>query len=134
MPPHPKRLSALRTGLMIGHVLERRVLTGGLHPAASRAIRIIVLALPGTIGACSAPPPRSSNSDQQAIAGCRAEADRVYNAQNRYQLSERDSRDTPNSGSGTTENPAAGLSDLYSHDQMVDDCLNHSAAVPVTGK
>ena len=93
----------------------------------------LALALAGALQACSSGPQRSS-SDQQAVAGCRAEADRVYNAQNRYQLSERDSRDSPNSGSGTTENPAAGLSDLYSHQQMVDDCVNRSSAVPVSGK
>jgi len=75
--------------------------------------------------------PRHQSDNQEAVEGCRAEADRVYDAQNRYQLSERDSSDSPNSGSGTTGDPAAGLSDKYGHERMIDDCLSHSAAVPV---
>ena len=98
----------------------------------SRCALMLAVTLTGQMADCSAP--SRPDGDQQAVAGCRAEADRVYNAQNRYQLSERDSRDSPNSGSGTTENPAAGLSDLYSHDKMVDDCVSRSSAVPVTGK
>jgi hypothetical protein len=81
---------------------------------------------------CTFPTQRQSDN-QEAVEGCRAEADRVYDAQNRYQLSERDSSDSPNSGSGTTGDPAAGLADRYSHERMVDNCLRHSAAVPVTG-
>lgn len=101
-------------------------------PANPRSAWLLPAAAGLLMSACSAGPQHSSGA-QEALAGCRAEADRVYDTQNRYQLSERDSLDTPNSGSGTAENPASGLADKYGHDRMVDDCLDHSSAVPVAG-
>ncbi len=103
-----------------------------LRTQVSPLTALLMVAAGLLVSACSAGPQQSSSA-QEALSGCRAEANRVYDAQNRYQLSERSSLDTPNSGSGTAENPASGLSDKYGHDRMVDDCLNHSSAVPVVG-
>jgi hypothetical protein len=78
---------------------------------------------------CSFPPPLSPN-DREALDSCRSEADRIYNVQNRYQLSERDSRDSPFSAGTQVPQPSDGLADQYSHDEMVSDCLRHNDAEP----
>jgi len=89
-------------------------------------LAVLGLALPG-LGGCAFSGP-SSPQDREVLASCRAEADRVYNAQNRYQLSERDSRDTPFSGSGQPTSPSDGLADQYTHERRVDDCVRHGDA------
>ena len=89
-------------------------------------LAVLGLALLG-LGGCAFPGP-SSPQDRDVLASCRAEADRVYNAQNRYQLSERDSRDTPFSGSGQPTSPSDGLADQYTHERRVDDCVRHGDA------
>lgn len=69
--------------------------------------------------ACSAADPEQS----AAVASCRAEADRVYNAQNRYQLSERDSSQSPYSGTGATLSRQNMLADQYARSQIMSDCV-----------
>jgi hypothetical protein len=71
---------------------------------------------------------RPTAEDREARHDCDAEADRIFAARNRYQLSERNSTDTPYSGNTLPSNPTAGLSDQYERDTLVDNCLNHSAA------
>jgi hypothetical protein len=89
----------------------------------------LCLAASCALGACGFSPPLSE-TQRAAIDACRSDADRVYNAQNRYQLSERDTRDTPfSSTAAPTESDT--LSNQYGHDQLVSDCVNRSAAVPV---
>jgi hypothetical protein len=78
---------------------------------------------------CGFPPPQSE-AERAAADGCRDDANRIYNAQNRYQLSERPSPDTPFSGSTPPPLPSDGLSDKYGYDQMVSDCLRRNEAVP----
>jgi hypothetical protein len=84
------------------------------------------------LGGCRFPGPQSS-TERVAEDGCREEADRQYNAQHREDLSERDSRDTPFSGSTPPPLPSDGLSDRYAYENSVDTCLKRSAAVPVAG-
>ena len=74
------------------------------------------------LGGCGFPGP-ASQGQQAVLQGCRAAADRAYKAQNRYQLSERDSRDTPFSGSGQVATPSDGLADQYTHENRVEDCV-----------
>lgn len=100
-------------------VLQRATVTAPLCLAA------IAAALAG----CSFPGPQSPEQ-RAALEGCRADADRVYNVQNRYQLSERDSRDTPFSGSGQPTSPSDGLADEYSHENRVDACLHNGGGSP----
>jgi hypothetical protein len=64
--------------------------------------------------------------DREAIADCGKQSDRIYAARNRYELSERDTSDTPFSGNTLPYNPSAGLQ--YERDEYLDDCLNRSAA------
>jgi hypothetical protein len=93
------------------------------------ASAIALLAVSG----CGFPPPQSG-AERAASNDCRDDANRIYNAQNRYLLSERDSPDTPFSGSTPPPLPSDGLSERYGYDQMVSDCLKHSNAVPVSGQ
>lgn len=78
------------------------------------------------ISGCGFSPPQSAQ-DREALQSCRSDADRVYDAQNRYQLSERDSRDTPFSGGGQVASPSDGLADQYSHERMVESCLHNGS-------
>ncbi len=95
-------------------------------PPASRAL-IAQLALAAALAGCGLYQP-VSNVDREARASCRADADRVYAARNRYQMSERDQTDTPLGGSALGGVPSAGLSDQYEQQQLVDTCLARSAA------
>jgi hypothetical protein len=69
-----------------------------------------------------------SPEDREAVATCRADADRVFAAQNRYLISERDQSSAPFAGNQLPTNPSTGLSDQYQQQQMVDKCLARSAA------
>lgn len=84
------------------------------------------------LSGCGFSPPLSEGQ-RDAQQSCREDANRVYNAQNRYQLSERSSPDTPFSGATPPPLPGDGLSEKYGFDQMVSTCLNRSEAVPVAG-
>jgi len=86
-----------------------------------------------SLAACNFPPPQS-DAERSASQDCTESANRTYNAQNRYQLSERDSPDTPFSGSTPPPLPSDGLSDRYGFEQMVSNCLKRSEAVPVSGQ
>ena len=97
------------------------------RPLAGPALLASLLAVSG----CAFPGPESK-ADRETLASCRAEADRVYDAQNRYQLSERDMRDTPFSGSGQPTTPSDGLADQYSHEVRVEDCVRHGDATAET--
>jgi hypothetical protein len=87
----------------------------------------LLLGLGLALAGCDFPGPLSP-ADRAALETCRSDADRVYNAQNRYQLSERDSRDTPFSAGTQTAQPSDGLADQYGHEVMVSDCLRHNEA------
>lgn len=98
------------------------------HRSATLALLLLV-----PLGGCGFPPP-NSEAQRDADQGCRADANRIYNTQNRYLLSERSSPDTPYSGATPPPLPSDGLSDRYGYDQMVDSCLKRSDAVPVAGQ
>jgi hypothetical protein len=87
---------------------------------------------PVLLAGCGFPPAQSA-TERAAADDCRDDANRIYNAQNRYQLSERASPDTPFSGSTPPPLPSDGLSDRYGYDQMVSNCLARSEAVPTSG-
>ncbi len=99
-----------------------------LRPVAGFAL--VAACLLG-LSACAFPGPESK-ADRETLQSCRAEADRVYDAQNRYQLSERDMHDTPFSGSGQPTTPSDGLADQYSHEVRVEDCVRHGDATAET--
>jgi hypothetical protein len=72
--------------------------------------------------------PHLTQDDREAVSDCRQESDRIFAVRNRYQISERDSSDTPFSANSLPSNPTAGLRDQYERDQLLDNCLSRSAA------
>jgi len=88
---------------------------------------LVLLALLAAVTGCGALDQRESPENRAALKDCRAEADRVFDAQNRYQMSERDSSSTPYSGNALPNDLGAGLSDRYARDKMVDSCLARGA-------
>ena len=84
-----------------------------------------------SLAACQ--PPRQgglTRPSAAAVAECRQQADRVYNAQNRVELSTRDQRDSPFAAGYNPGITTRGLGALYSRDNDVQSCLNNS----VTGR
>ncbi len=87
-----------------------------------RLATIALLMAPCLLTACQQPP-RSASARANSSA-CRSEVDRVYAAQNRSELTDRDQRDTPLSGSYLAGNTSRGLSAQYRRDQDFEACLN----------
>ncbi len=99
---------------------------------ASRRYKGAVLAAMAAVaglGGCAFSPPLSP-ADRATLDECRDDADRVYNAQNRNQLSERGAEDSPFSGGAQRVTPSDGLADRYSHERMVSDCVRHGSLQP----
>jgi hypothetical protein len=98
------------------------------HPLTTAAAVAAMTLLSGCAG-----PPRAPNgqveaspADQQALAACRARADEVYDQQNRAAIyTPTTGQDTPRSGQYAWGVTSRGLSALYAHDNMIDDCLRH---------
>ncbi len=82
----------------------------------------VLLSLCALASCQGAPPP--SRQARATTAACRSEVDRVYAAQNRSDLTDRDQRDTPLSGSYLSGITSRGLSAQYQRDTAIDDCLN----------
>ncbi len=87
-------------------------------------IRLTVLASVLLAAGCApwATTPHSQASAATAAA-CRSRTDQVYAQQNRYLLSERDTRDTPFSSQGLPGITSAGLSQRFDRDAMYDSCV-----------
>jgi predicted small lipoprotein YifL len=87
------------------------------------------LAIPvlAALAGCGGSQPLTQD-DREAVSDCNKESDRIFAARNQYELSERDSRDTPYSGNTLPPTPSDGLSDQYEREQLRDSCLAHSAA------
>lgn len=98
---------------------RRPVRPGTPRKSAAMLPRLALLGAIAALAGCAPTPPEKA----AALSACRAQADRVYNAQNRYQLSERDSTGSPFSGTGSTQSQTNQLADQYSHRQAVDDCV-----------
>ena len=95
--------------------------------------RSILVLVPVLLAGCASASPRSS-SDRAVTAACRADADRVYAAQNRQDLSYRDERDTPFAARYDSGIVSAGLGSLYGRDNDLSSCVranSKSGAVPV---
>jgi hypothetical protein len=73
------------------------------------------------VAACHTAP--QSPADIAARRACRAEVDRVYQAQNRADLSRRDERDSAFAGTYNSGIVTRGMSARFGRDQMVSDCV-----------
>ena len=80
------------------------------------------------LGGCQFGGARAGTGDRQAVAACKADADRTYLQQNRVLLSERSQRDTPFSSSGTVGITSEGLPQLYGRSSDFDACLRRRQA------
>ena len=78
-------------------------------------------ALLGFLAGCA---PQRTGAELEQQQACGQQADRQFEKQNRYLMSERDQTDTPFSSSGMPGNTTQGLNDQYSRDRMVDDCMH----------
>ena len=86
---------------------------------------LIAAALLPLIAAGCQTAPRS-RADAAANAACRAEVDRVYAAQNRAELSQRDQRDTPFAGSYNSGITSRGLGARFGRDNQVSSCVSNA--------
>ena len=84
--------------------------------------RSSLVLVPLLLAGCGSASPRSS-SDRAVAAACRADADRVYAAQNRQELSYRDERDTPFAARYDSGIVSAGLGQLYGRDNQMSACV-----------
>lgn len=91
------------------------------RPALAAALAVAMLAA----GCQSAP---RSRADAASAAACRADADRVYAAQNRADLSRRDQRDTPFASSYNSGITSRGLGTLFGLDNQVSSCVSSSSS------
>ena len=85
--------------------------------AATLAVALCLLA------GCTFGAPKPSTGEQQAVAACKADADRTYLQQNRVLLSERSQRDTPFASAGTIGVTSEGLPQLYGRSSDFEACL-----------
>ena len=90
------------------------------HAAATTARLAVALCL---LAGCTFGAPKPRTADQQAVAACKADADRTYLQQNRVLLSERSQRDTPFASSGTVGITSQGLPQLYGRSSDFEACL-----------
>ncbi len=76
------------------------------------------------LAGCARPGGRDARADAATQAACRQEADRVYDAQNRGDIySPQAAVNTPSSASYAPGADSRGLSQLFVHDKMIDDCV-----------
>ncbi len=99
--------------------------------AEGACLRLALLAAALGLSGCGFSPPMSP-ADRETLQACRSEADRLYNVQNRAQISERDGEDSPFSGQAQRGLPSDGLADRYSHERLVDDCVRHGTGTQPT--
>jgi len=90
-----------------------------------QALAVVGLAGILMMAGCQSAP--RSRADAATAAACRAEVDRVYAAQNRAELSQRDQRDTPFAGSYNSGITSRGLGTLFGRGNQVSSCVSQSS-------
>ncbi len=100
-----------------------------LRPPPLAALALGLL-LPCLGGCARTSGPRPSLA---ATTSCRAEVDRVYAAQNRGDLTARDTRDTPFSTTFVRGDTPRGLASEYGRDNAYSSCLANAASPPAAG-
>ena len=104
------------------------ILTG---PNGKLAFAVAAVLLPMLAAGCQSAP--RSRANAAATAACRAEADRVYAAQNRADLSRRDQRDTPFASSYNSGITSRGLGTLFGFNNQVSSCVSNSTNSTAAG-
>lgn len=104
------------------------------HPILVPTLVVPTLVIPTLVitglllSACAQPARQRPHASAASTAACRAEVNRVYNAQNRVDLSTRDTRDTPFASNYLSGITTRGLGAEYSRDNMVQSCLNNASS------
>ena len=98
--------------------MSYRTIRDGRRHAGGVAVACLLLC---SVAGCGQPRSGAELEQQQA---CGQQADRQFEKQNRYLMSERDQTATPFSSSGLPGDPTRGLNDQYGRDRMVDDCMH----------
>jgi hypothetical protein len=101
---------------------------------AQRYARLTCMIVALAASACALGPPGAA-PETSARSACQQRADEVFQRQNRAEVYNvdtyrTDTRDAPFATSGVKGVTSAGLSQQFSHDTMVDDCLRGSAPGP----
>jgi hypothetical protein len=95
-------------------------------------IRLSHLMLAGALAAAGCAPRQPQSADARTrdanTAACRARTEAIYNQQNRYLLSERNTVDSPYSTTGMPGFTSRGLSRQYQRDVEMDNCMNNGTA------
>ena len=86
-----------------------------------------LLSAAALLASCQQSPVPKPRADAAAVADCRAQADRVYAAQNRADLSRRDDLDNPFAAGYVSGIVTRGLGSQYQRDNLVESCLNANA-------
>jgi hypothetical protein len=81
-----------------------------------------------TLSACQAPPSGGqAEADAQTRAACEQRAEQVYEQQNRAEIySPAAPVNTPYSANYVPDASSRGLSDLFAHDRMINDCVRNT--------
>jgi hypothetical protein len=85
----------------------------------------LLLAASLAAGCQSQPAPRPT-ANQETRASCRGSVDRVFDAQNRADLSRRDDRDAAFAAGYVSGIVTRGMSSRFHRDQMVTDCVQNA--------
>jgi hypothetical protein len=81
------------------------------------------------LATCSPPPASPANrANRETLAACRERAEDVYVRQNRDLIYQNDTSSTPYSAGPNTGIPTHGLSSLFAHEQVIDDCVRNTGA------
>ena len=75
-----------------------------------------------------APVTQESRANQATVAACRERAEDVYVRQNRDLIYQNDTSSTPYSAGPNTGIPTHGLSSLFAHQQVLDDCVRNTGS------
>jgi hypothetical protein len=84
------------------------------------------------VSACDVGAPSGQErADAATQAACRQRAEQAYEQQNRGQIYSPASQvNTPYSNNYLPANTGRGLSDLFTHDRMVNDCVRNTGTDP----
>ncbi len=93
-----------------------------LHRATAAAALLL-------LAGCAFPAPtQQSRANQATVAACRQYAEDVYVSQNRDLIYQNDTSSTPYSAGPNTGIPTHGLSSLYAHERVIDDCVRNTGS------
>jgi hypothetical protein len=91
-------------------------------------VRVFFLLTAVAIAGCDSPAPTGqAQADAATASACRQRADEVFDRQNRGQIFSPQSQvNTPFSANYAPNDGSQGLSQLFAHNRMIDDCVRNT--------